>query len=301
MTELAGHRTADPRDASIAVNAETFTRNERLGLIGIAVGAYALTALLAGPIGFFTEAGFGASVLLDPSATTSAIKVVGWTLLVGIGATFLGKNIRPDAGLFAAAIALLAIRRVGGTARDVYLQNPTPGAMRGLALEVALLGLTLAAVHAFSRLLVAKGVIPDDEAHDHIRPKPEQLGQKLIAVFACALTVAMAVLILCRSDERMQVTIALGVGGLFASLCAVRFIPATPSGWFWAGPVVIGVIGYVIASFSPGPNLAIGEPGGYAPALARALPLDYASAGVAGAIYGYWIGRKQIPEDSLEK
>ena len=279
---------------------ETFTRNQRLGLLGIAVAAYALTALAAEPIGFFIEEGFGASLALDPAASTALIKAGIWTVLIGVAATFAGRGIRPDVGVFAACIALLAIRRIGGTSGDVYLHHSSAGAMRGLALELLLLGLILAAVHAISRLMVARGLMPDDAGHDSIRPKPEHLSQKLIAGGATALTVGMGVLIICRSDERMQITIGLAVSGLVASLCAVRFIPATPSVWFWAGPVLMGIVGYLIASVSPGATIVIGEPSGYAPALVRPLPLDYASAGVAGALYGYWLGRGLIPEDALE-
>ena len=57
-----------------AATSEVFTRNQRLGLIAIAVVAYGLTALIAGPIHFFAEPEFGASLALDRFASTAIIK-----------------------------------------------------------------------------------------------------------------------------------------------------------------------------------------------------------------------------------
>ena len=281
-------------------HAEAFTRTQKLTLLGIVVVSYVLTTAVARPLGFFAEPGFGASVLLDEFAAGSLMKVMLWTLLIGIAGTFAGRAVRPDAGLMAACAAFLAIRRVGGEASDVYLYHSGPGAFRMLALEMIVLALVLAAIHTLSRLLVARGVLRDDAELDQVRPKPEELRWKASAVLASALTTGLVVLILCRSDERMQVTAGLAVAGFVAALCAVRFIPAAPSSWFWAGPIAVGVFGYAVASLAPGALIVIGEPGGYAPALVHPLPLDYASAGVAGALYGYWVGRKSIPEDSLE-
>ena len=40
--------------------------------------------------------------------------------------------------------------------------------------------------------------------------------------------------------------------------------------------------------------------GGILPALARPLPLDYATAGTAGALMGYWTSRKWQHEHEAE-
>ena len=45
----------------------------------------------------------------------------------------------------------------------------------------------------------------------------------------------------------------------------------------------------------------VGDVRGYAPALARPLPLDYASAGVAGSLLGYWTGRRWQKHRELEE
>jgi hypothetical protein len=51
------------------------------------------------------------------------------------------------------------------------------------------------------------------------------------------------------------------------------------------------MMGYLFAYWGNGP-WTIGEIHGYDPALARPLPLDYASAGPLGAILGYWTSRR---------
>ena len=55
------------------------------------------------------------------------------------------------------------------------------------------------------------------------------------------------------------------------------------------GPLLTGVIGYALAAMGQVSNLNIGLPTGTVAALARPLPLDYASVGIAGAILGYWM------------
>jgi len=51
------------------------------------------------------------------------------------------------------------------------------------------------------------------------------------------------------------------------------------------------VIGYVSCYFRPD-GIEVGRTSGYFAALARPLPLDYASVGVAGSLMGYWISSR---------
>ena len=56
--------------------------------------------------------------------------------------------------------------------------------------------------------------------------------------------------------------------------------------WYFTGPTIVAIVGYLLAFFDPdGIRMGyIDQP------LARALPLDYASAGYAGAVLGSWMG-----------
>jgi hypothetical protein len=56
----------------------------------------------------------------------------------------------------------------------------------------------------------------------------------------------------------------------------------------------VGLIGYFLAH-SAGADFTTGSPQGNFAALARVLPLDYASSGVAGALLGYWVGAERPP------
>jgi hypothetical protein len=278
-----------------------FTRNQRLLLLAIGVVAYASSAIVFHYLPLLAAPGFGGSLFVDANPIISLTKVFVWTAIVFFIATFAGRSIRPDVGLFAAAIALFAARRSGGMTRETYLLHPTSSTLTLFAVELALLGVFLGVLHVITRQLVARGTLPDDLQLDGVRPKPEPTGQKFLALVTHALVFAVIVLLTVRSDDRMQVTGMLVVASIVASICTVRFIPATPSGFFWVGPIVAGFVAYLMTSVTGTANLAIGEPAGYCASLARALPLDFASAGVAGSLYGYWIGRGWIPGDALEK
>jgi hypothetical protein len=78
-----------------------------------------------------------------------------------------------------------------------------------------------------------------------------------------------------------------------------HLFPTRPSPWYWCGPLVVAVIGYLLAA-SGSQLWMIGQVGGYAPALARPAPLDYASAGTAGALVGYWTSRRWREQEEEE-
>lgn len=277
-----------------------FTRNQRLRLLAIGVISYVASAVVFSYLPLFRTPGFGGSLLVAENPIISLTKLFVWTAIVFAVASWAGRSIRPDVGLFAAAIAFFAARRSGGMARELYVAHPVASTFTLLVVELALLTVFLGLLHAATRYFVADGKLKDDVALDGVLPKEEPTGQKFLALSIHALVFSVIVLLTVRGDEPMQVTWMLVTASLLASMCTVRFIPATPSGFFWMGPLVAGVVAYLITRFGGTANLPIGEPSGYCAALARALPLDFASAGVAGSLYGYWIGRTLIPEDALE-
>lgn len=280
-----------------STNETTFSRSQRTWLLAITVAAYGLGALARDGLGIFADVGHGASLLNDPASVTAMVKTIVVVLPIGVAGTVAGRNVRPDVGLFAAAIALLAIRRSGGPTREVYLVAPTSGTLWLLAVEAILLAAALAGVFFVARRLVAGGHVLDDAAADQVHVEREDVGQRWLAFATQGLVVFVLLSILCRTDERMQVAGTLAVAAILASMCTVRFIPATPSIYFWLAPLALGAAGYVATAFSGTANLMIGEPSGFFASVARALPLDFASAGVAGSLYGYWVGRTMIPEE----
>jgi hypothetical protein len=279
-----------------------FTRNQRWLLVAICVVAYFATSFFFGSVmPLFRTPGFGGSLLADASPIISLTITFVWVSIVFAVAAFAGRSVRPDVGLFAVAVAFFAIRRTGGMTRDVYLAHPTGAVLQALAFELVALGVMFGVLFFATRQLVLHGILFDDATLDGVRAKPEPLGQRFVATFAHFIVFCVIVLTVLRGDERMQVTAILAIASLLASICAVRLVPATPSAFFWLGPIIAGIVGYCVTVWVGTNNLVIGEPGGYCAGLARGLPLDFASAGVGGAIYGYWIGRGWIPEHSLEK
>ena len=278
-------------------NDTTFSRGQRIALASIGIAAYGLGALASDALHIFADVGHGASLLNDPASLVAVIKTAVVVLVIGIAGMIAGRSIRPDVGLFAAAIALLAIRRVGGPAREVYLTAPTSGTLIRLAVESALLAGMLAAVFLIGRRAVAAGWVADDDVADGVRVETEPVGQRWLAFATQALVVFVLMSILCRSDERMQVTATLAIAAVLAAVCTVRFIPATPSVYFWLAPLALSTLGYAVAAISKQPLLTIGEPSGAFASVLRSLPLDFASAGVAGSLYGYWVGRTMIPDE----
>src|SRR5439155_1505199 len=82
-----------------------------------------------------------------------------------------------------------------------------------------------------------------------------------------------------QTDKKAQVIWSVAISAWLAALGAHSLVPSRPSAWFWTTPLIVGVIGYLLA-WMGGNQLPGGEVGGLLPALARPLPVDYASAGV---------------------
>ena len=70
----------------------------------------------------------------------------------------------------------------------------------------------------------------------------------------------------------------------------------TPPKWYWLGSLVVGLIGYFTAYSHPDLWITGFAEGGLAN-LAHAMPLDLASAGIAGTLLGYWsaVDRPHVP------
>jgi hypothetical protein len=111
--------------------------------------------------------------------------------------------------------------------------------------------------------------------------------------------------LLAQTDAKAQVIAAVGASAMLATMAANWFAPAAPSPWLWGGPILVALVGYVSCYFHPD-GLAVGRTSGYFAALARPLPLDYASVGVAGSLLGYWTSsrwhhRAGLPAAASEK
>lgn len=125
-------------------------------------------------------------------------------------------------------------------------------------------------------------------------------GQTVNGLLVTGITAGVAIVVLLAAYtappesmvhglEHRQVLFVVGLAFFLGSLAAYYTIDH-PLGW-WACMAVplVGVIGYMWAISSPEPPALYRALVNMPPnALSRGLPLDYMSAGVAGALLGYW-------------
>lgn len=249
-------------------------------------------------IGFPQFRGFNASLLLQPLPTAVLLAVIlGIALMTTLG-TLLAGRLRYDAGWAAAAFGLYALRLRGGPIASTIADQPA-GVFATLAIELAILAAILGAAWGALHTLRERGstfkslrrVLELPEATTRLvdrKAAAETLDQKILALALTAATMAVFMMILCRTGDRAQAFFSVGISAYLAVWIAHSFIPTRPAAWFWAGPIACGLLGYLWAWYSTSPmELAIGEPGGFLAPLARPMPLDYASVGVAAALWRY--------------
>lgn len=236
--------------------------------------------------------GFSASVLQQGSPARGAL-AAGVAIVAGTIVTMLlARRIRPDAGLFCAALGLLYFRFQGSSTRFAIFSGGGRAAYLTLAIELAILSAVLLAAFALLYSAVRSGVLADDATADGCTMEVEKFDQKLLCTLTVAVVTTAVMMILCQSDRPGQAIWAVFIASFAGTWCAFRFIPVVPSVWYWTGPLIAGIAGYLFTYSRGYQDAEIGQPLGYLGALARAMPLDYASVGVAGSLIGYWGGRR---------
>jgi hypothetical protein len=264
----------------------------RLLLIATVVITVSVAWTASSALGVPAMPGFNASLLGQP-ALSSALLGVAVVLLIGAGISglLLGR-VHHEATVFGAAAALSVVSLRGGGIRYVLYDGGSPGVLLRCAVETFILGAVLFGVWLASRPLCSRGLLretldlPNDDDH-------EPIDQRLLGT---ATHVAMMVVLLKFSlvtQDKPQVLAGVGLSALLASLVAHQFVPTRPGAWYWSSPILVGVIGYVGSYFGT-PSVQPGDPQGFFAPLARPLPVDYASAGVAGALLGYWMRRRKV-------
>ena len=124
--------------------------------------------------------------------------------------------------------------------------------------------------------------------------KPEQIPVAVAVVAQIAITGAI-VLLLAATDGKKQVLVSAFLGGLIGAALADYAAPHRQAvRWYWIGPMAVAVIGYLLAYLNSTPSTN-GLPMGAFAALARPMPLDYASMGAAGTLLGYWTAAAERP------
>jgi hypothetical protein len=293
------YRTLVRATLGTAVNefAAASNRTKILLLVGLACSAAAFTFASRT---FHVPAAprFDASVLAQPSPF-AALAVVGVTLLATVLlSTLIAGTIRFDAGLFCATLGMTALVVRSGRMGDVlrqfaHLERPT--FFLHLALELVALYAFVAIAWSLLWALHANGHLKADEFRDGVEDTDEPLPFKLAALIMQVGVMTVGILVVAQTDDTTQTLLAVFCSAVVGALCAYYMYPISPSPWLWVGPMIVGVIGYTVAYFQVAPGDDLWRTGhlhhALAP-LARPIPLEYASAGPAGAILGYWVARR---------
>ena len=282
----------------------TYQRN-RLLLSLAAAAAFAMFWLAGKWFGIPEHQGYEISLALQRSPGVDFL-VVGVVLCAAtVVGTVIAGTVRYDAGLFAAAIGLMALSLRGGSLRYITQAASGRGVFLAMAVETAVLGALLGIAALGLWLLERGGRLLADELRDGVKDQGHALGDKLLALATQVGTMAVIVAVLARTDSKKQVLAAVALGSFLATLLAYSVAPVRGSVWFWAGALVCSMFGHIMAHFAWRTAGAVdwktGMGGGILGGLARPLPLDYASLGTAGAILGYWMSRQWQRAKELEK
>ncbi len=256
-----------------------------LGLTG--VGSVALFLILTRVLGWPVYLRLEASLLAGASPLAGIAAVaVGMMAAVVLGSALLGR-LRYEAGLFTACIGLAALASRGGTVGALLRSVGRPQVYMTLSMEtLMLLGLMGLAWQGLALLARRGWVRPEPlPAENELRGS---LVQKIMATLIQAILTGLLIALLAQGDHKKQVMASVLIASMLGTIGAHQAFPVRPSAAFWAGPFLTGIAGYAWAVRSPG-QWMIGMP---ANGLAMASPLDYASLGTAGAIYGYWTSRR---------
>jgi len=267
----------------------TYGNRDRTLLIIGSVASFWIFSTVAALFSFPQFSGHDASLLAQPSAililVMTAIVLVACVLIT----SFFAGIAHFEGGLFCAAVGLGALSTRGGSIRYTLMDSPGSGVFLRLLIELVLLfafvGVGWLTLHVLRDMRLLRA---EPHGDDDLDAMP---GQGALALGAQIILMIVLMLLFAQTDEKSQVIGSVALSAFLAALGAHSLFPARPSLWFWVTPLIVGAVGYVFA-WSSGNTLPGGAVGGLMPALARPLPLDYASAGVAGSIFGYWTSRR---------
>ena len=266
-------------------------------LVLIAVGiACALFWLVGRWLRIPFEPRFQPSLIQSPNGPIAFIAEI---VLIGvcwvIGDWIAGGRWRP-AGLFAATVGLSVWSIRGGTMQYLLFHAQNAGIGRGvfprLLAELIVLFIPIVAIWNWLFVRSIPRVKPLDKKPEAETEASRSTTTAIIAQIG--VTILLLYILLVETPAKKQVLIGMFIACLAGTAVAQSFFANSRSWrWYWIGPLIAGAAAYIVAAFIPD-GIQIGHlSGGLAP-LARAVPLDYASFGCAGALLGYRLGMGDI-------
>jgi hypothetical protein len=267
----------------------------RFRLTAAVVVCYAIFWWLCAWVGLPAVPKMGGSLLSEPQPSIAiGIVAAGIIICTVVGKIIVGNlEIGPDmhfeGALLAAVVGMMAVVFRIGPVRYALFAMDDRTAFLLLAVELVLIYVIVA--FCWMALQWAAPVAAAGTT--------EPLATKFGATATHAVVMAACMIFLAQSDDTAQALVAVAVSALLASMAAHIAFPVRCSAWYWASPVIVGVLGYFIAFINPA-GLRIGYPEGLLGALARPTPLAYACGGPAGAIFGFWTAYRWHHEQSAQ-
>jgi hypothetical protein len=241
-------------------------------------------------------ADFSGSLLAQSSPVVSILIVAVTLLGCVLISTLIAGTVRFDAGLLCGLIGMSALSMRSGVMGDVLRQSSSTGPTLFIhfALELVVLYALVAVAWSLLWGMHVGGRLKADEFRDGVEDTDEPFPFKASALAMQVGVMVVCILLFGQTDAKAQIIASVGFSGFLGACAAYYMYPISPSPWLWVGPMVVGIIGYVVAylSIGAGDEWKTGHLTFSLAPLARALPLDYATAGPAGAILGYWLSRK---------
>jgi hypothetical protein len=221
--------------------------------------------------------GYAGSLLQGAAVANVLLIAIAYASIAAAASLLLGR-IRPGIGVFAASFGLAAISVRGGTVSSVLRDLGASATYSMFLGETVLLAAIAAGAMLLSRFLAPLpplAILHDDE--------PAKGSDRLISVGLQTAITLVLVMVLGQSDVKGQALASVGIASLVATLVADNSLPVGFTPLAVMAPFVAALVGYAWALTASGGSA---DP---ANGLVTALPLDYASFGVAGTMMGHWM------------
>ncbi|MEX0885427.1 MAG: hypothetical protein WD009_03210 [Phycisphaeraceae bacterium] len=260
--------------------------HQRVLVLLLALVAGLIWSLAAGPLEA-VDAAPGISLF---SARVGFVGGVAVLLLAGLPALGLAwlagamtRSLRSAAFVLGTALAFPAGH--GGSMDGWFWRASLPGSYILLMLEIILL---------FAGIVVATMLIARTASgRDRLSAGRAPAGAQAAGVAICVVVAALLASVLIQSREVSQVLVGLGLAFAVGAGVAQSVVPAARTLPLLLAPLVLGLVAYIysLVSFPDHDGLlaAVYTSAIWGPALA--LPIHYASAGLAGCALGLGIAR----------
>ena len=296
MTDAPIPDSVTPADAEPSIFGPA--RVTQLLVIAMALVSCAIFRLGASVIHWPSERGFSGSLGQRNSIGALIVSLVLLVLCTLIG-TWLLRRRWFLAGLMTATAGLATWSVLGGPMTAVLHYADSAGTRS--AVFVQLLAELIIFYGAIAGLwnLIWKRHHTSEIAEAQAQEQGRSAGAAVVAQTALF---AMFALILAYTPQKKQILAGIFVAGLASTGIAEAYFADRKAGrWYWIAPLVVGSVGYLLSCFSH-EGIETGDLTTSFGALARVLPLDYASLGCAGVLLGYWWmspEEEEIEEDAV--